>query len=65
MRNVIKQAEQGRELVRKHIQTDLTVGEVQQLYDLYKQAPTPADGIYDLIGNAFYMGYAVGHRSAK
>ena len=63
MRNTKKNADQGREIVRKKERIDLSVGELQQLVN--KIAENPAgrlvlEDVYDAVCDAFYMGVAVG-----
>lgn len=57
MRNVIKQANEGKKNIANRY--DLSLGEVEQLCDMFKGNAEIAD-LYDVIGNAFYMGYNVG-----
>ena len=62
MRNVENQANIGRATIAER--EDITVGEMQQLYNMFKAAPTEDSGLFEIIGKAFYMGYAVGQRGA-
>jgi len=61
MRNVIKQAENGRDTITNA--RDLTAGELQQLFDILKSGKT--DAIYDSLVTAYYFGFAVGCRQGK
>lgn len=62
MRNVAKQAEQGRNIVRKNEKLDLYGQELHALLD--KSIVTKdTNDIYDAVVNAYYMGLAVGVRN--
>jgi hypothetical protein len=64
MRDIKKQAEQGRAIIRKHERADLHLSEIMQFVDLYDQetARGSNDGLYTVIQEAFLMGVAVGNR---
>lgn len=67
MRDIKKQAEQGGAFLRKHERADLTVSELYQFFDSYKEDAENVghyDALWNLIGNAFKMGVAVGRRNA-
>lgn len=58
MRNMEKRAAEGRRLITEN--RELTAGDLQQLISTAKEA-----GIYDALCNAFYSGYAAGHKAGK
>lgn len=66
-RNIQKQAEQGREVVRKHPRIDMTVDELFDFVALFdstiKETENLSAGIYEVVSSAFYMGIAVGNRN--
>ena len=57
MRNVMKQAKEGRAKIESR--HDLLWDELEQLAQLSKTRVEPTD-IWEVITNAFYMGYNVG-----
>ena len=57
MRNVIKQATEGKEKINEKFSLDW--GELEQLSNLYKGDAEVAD-LYEVINTAFHMGYNVG-----
>lgn len=67
MRNVVKQADIGRASISD--KRGLTAGELNQIFTIYKEKTQTTgshlDGLWDAIGTAFYMGYAVGRRDSK
>lgn len=68
MRDLIKQKEQGRQIMRKHERADLRGDEVIRLKDdfdkmAYKKGFNTS--IYRLICDVFYFGVAVGWRIRK
>lgn len=64
MRDVLKQAESGRNSISYN--RDLRIDEVNQIYSI-ATAPQGSQGerLYDTIMTAFYMGVAVGIRQEK
>jgi len=64
MRDIKKQAEQGRAIIRKHERADLRADEILQFTAMYDKAAANGsrDGLYDVIRAAFLMGVAVGNR---
>ena len=69
MRNTQKQAEQGRDIIKKHNRIDLSTMELNQLLRNINDDPL-IDGnmlsqIYNAITEAFYMGVAVGARNSS
>lgn len=64
MRNVAKQAEQGRNIVRKNDRLDLYAQELHALLDK-SIATKDTNDIYDAVVNAYYMGLAVGVRNGR
>ena len=64
MRNVAKQAEQGRNIVRKNDRLDLYGQELHALLDK-SIATKDTNDIFDAVVNAYYMGLAVGTRNGK
>ena len=68
MRNMEKQKEKGRQVMEKHPNADLIVGEMMYLKECFKKTATTRginEAIYDLICNTFYSGVAVGYRTGK
>ena len=67
MRNIDKNIEQGNEIIRKHKRADLSISELYYFYENFKKSAEEkgtANGLFDLISDAFYMGVAVGARNA-
>lgn len=66
MRDIKKQAQQGRAIIRKHDRADLTVGELRRICDDFTAA-AEKQGVYnaliDAVTNSYYMGVAVGSRN--
>lgn len=65
MRDIYKQEKQGMEFIRKHQRLALTVGEVMQFKDEFWKTENISEGLFNVIGTAFYMGVAVGSRNKK
>lgn len=68
MRNIEKQAQQGRDFVVKHHEgADITAKELKSFLDEFeataKEHGTKA-ALYDAVANSFYMGVSVGRRNA-
>lgn len=66
MRDIKKQAQQGRELLEKNSRLDLSAGELDQFYDSFDQILKEkglTDAIFHTVGDAFKMGLAVGARN--
>ena len=57
MRNVMKQATEGKAKIEERF--DLTWNELEQLAEMSNIKVEPTD-IWEVITNAFYMGYNVG-----
>ena len=64
-RNIIRTAEQGRDLVRQNRRLDLTASELEGLLELIRTADNPTDGLYLAIGSAYFAGLAVGNRHGR
>lgn len=64
MRNVEKQAEQGRNIVRQNNKLDLYGSELTVLLER-PLATRGSNDIYDAVVNAYYMGLAVGMRNGR
>lgn len=64
MRNVEKQAEQGRNIVRKNDKLDLYGQELRTLIEKPLETRGSND-IYDAVVKAYYMGLAVGMRNGR
>lgn len=62
MRNVFKQAEQGRK--RLSVTRDLSCGELNQIFDQYKSVQPNTD-TFNLIHDIFCFGLEQGYRQAK
>lgn len=65
MRNVIKNAQEGKKIVRKRPGLDLSKGELEQLYEIFNKQEHVYNGLWDAITCAYDMGLAVGMRNAK
>jgi len=67
MRDIPKNVEAGRALVRKHNRLDLTGNELKAFTDGFneKAKTSTNEAIWEAVVNAYYMGLAVGNRSAK
>jgi len=65
MRNVIKNAQEGKKIVRKRPGLDLSTGELKQLYEIFDGQDEIYNGLWDAITCAYDMGLAVGMRNAK
>lgn len=67
MRDLKKQAQQGREIIRKYKRADLSVSDLRKICDDFT-ATAEKDGIYnalmDAVADCYYMGVAVGSRNA-
>ncbi len=67
-RNVLQQAEKGKEVLKKHPNAELRVSELHQFFTAFEETAKEKgsyDALWDAVGNAFYMGVAVGARNAK
>lgn len=64
-RNVQKQAEIGRQIIRKHPRADMTASEMQQLFAPLMEKKCDYDTVWDVITTAYLMGIAVGNRIEK
>ncbi len=62
MRNVFKQAEQGKK--RLSVYRDLSTGELNQIFNRYKGI-SPNNDTFDLIYEVFCFGLEQGYRQAK
>lgn len=65
MRDINRQIEQGREIIRKHEQADLHLTEIRYFMDSYDNARPKWDSLAYVIHNAFLMGVAVGSRNGQ
>jgi hypothetical protein len=67
MRNIEKNIERGHEIIKKHERADLSDYELNYFYENFKKIAEEkgtANGLFDLIGDVFHMGVAVGARNA-
>lgn len=64
MKDMKKQAQQGRAIIRQFDALDLTVDEASQLFTMYKGGAT-LDALLDVITAAYYSGIATGTRHGK
>jgi len=65
MRDMKKNAEQGRSFIRKHERADLKAVEVIELISQSREEGSfDINKLYEAICDAFYMGVAVGARNA-
>jgi RNAse (barnase) inhibitor barstar len=64
MKNMSKQAQQGRAIVQKSQALDLTANEAAQIFKMYKGGCT-LDALWDVITTAYYSGIATGTRHGK
>ena len=64
MKDMKKQAAEGRAIIRKFDALDLTADEANQLFNLYKGGQT-FDALLDVITAAYYSGIATGTRHGK
>lgn len=68
MRDMNKQKEQGRQIMRVHERADLTGPELMKFKnDFTKEVHEKGinEAVYNLICDAFYSGVAVGYRTRK
>lgn len=65
MRNVKKTAEQAYKICEKHPHIALSVTEVEQFREIFREGKTVTGGLLDVITTAFMMGLAVGARNSK
>ena len=65
MRDIYKQAEQGRAILEKHPRAHLTTSEIYEFYKIYNDKESPVGGLVGVIATAFEMGCAVGARNSK
>lgn len=68
MRNIKKQKEQGRQIIRAHARSDMRADEVMRLKDDFDKMVHEKginNALYRLICDIFYFGVAVGYRTAK
>ena len=61
MRNVEQLATAGKQAITER--KELTVGEMEQLKELFLSQPTWGSGLFEVITKAFYFGYAVGSKA--
>lgn len=65
MRDMKKNADQGRSFIRKHENADLRAVEVIEMISRTREEGSiDINKLYDVICDAFYMGVAVGARNA-
>ena len=65
-RNVLQQAEKGKEILKKHPNAELRLSELDQFFTAFEEKTKEKgcyDALWDAIGNAFHMGVAVGARN--
>ena len=68
MRDINKQEQQGKEIMKKNMRADLTAGELMQFRDAFIDTFKKKgyiEAMYKIVCTAFYMGFAVGHRAGK
>ena len=65
MRDIHKQAEQGRAILEKHPKANLTTAEVLEFYKIFRDDESADGGLVGVIAAAFEMGVAVGARNSK
>lgn len=68
MRDLNKQKEQGRQIIRAHERADMRGDEMMRLKDDFDNMVHEKgvnNAIYDLICDVFYFGVAVGYRTRK
>lgn len=65
MKDMKKQAAEGRAIIRKFDALDLTADEANQLFNLYKRGGQTFDALLDVITAAYYSGIATGTRHGK
>jgi hypothetical protein len=67
LRDAQKQADTGKALVNDL--TDITAGEIDQLYKIFKAEAQATEsnclGVYKAIVTAYYMGFSVGYEASK
>jgi hypothetical protein len=66
-RDIKKQMDQGRTIIRRHPAADLRASELLQFVEMHDRKEAEAgnrNGLYELIEAAFLMGVAVGARNA-
>ena len=60
MRDIKVTANQGRRLIDRHEEADLTPEELLQFLNQYENGDGSTDRLIKVIADAFYMGYKVG-----
>ena len=65
MKNMSKQAQQGRAIATACPAIDITAGELDQIFKLYKGGGCTLDALWDVITTAYYSGIATGARHGK
>lgn len=63
MRNIEKNIEQGRAIVRKRPGLDLSIGELEKLMEIARQEP-PGNELFRAVSDAFLCGIAIASRNA-
>lgn len=67
MRNLDKQVKQGQELIRNHMQADISLEEINAFYDQLVAKSQGQDlftAFHSVISDVFYMGVSVGQRNS-
>ena len=64
-RNIEKTAEQGFKIITANTKRDLMTNEVETMRDTFIKTGGGAAALFKTIETAFYMGVAIGHRTAR
>lgn len=67
MRDIPKNVEAGKALVKKSERLDMTANELKAFTDGFEERAKTSinEAIWEAVVNAYYMGLAVGNRNAK
>lgn len=65
MRDINRQIEQGREIIRKHEGADMHYSEIKYFMESYDNTRPKWDSLASVIYKAFLMGVAVGSRNGQ
>lgn len=64
-RNVRKAIDQGDRIIHNNPRIDITVAELNEYYEEFKNNDKTSAALFNLISNVYRMGVAVGMRNAK
>ena len=67
-RSITKSTEQAKDYLKKHRRTDLKLGEIQLLSELFREEINKTNfyqGLYELICKTWLFGFGVGLRQGK